>query len=104
MAAMTPDRWTVRRSGASLIDFKPIPRLEQVDDKRPKRTEHHKHRVDDALILPRARILSGPNFRGTTGVEEAACPERAERRRTSCCGRATTDIRRSVQEFDRAGL
>ena len=32
-------------SKKKVLDFKPAPRLEQIDDKRPKRMEDVKHRV-----------------------------------------------------------
>ena len=46
-----------------VLDFKPAPRLEQIDDKRPKRVEDGSIDPKDALILPHRANPAGWNFR-----------------------------------------
>ena len=63
-----------------ILEFKSVPRLEQVGDNRPKQMEHRNHGIDDELILPhranrtdgifgndsRQWIKSGPKVRAST--------------------------------------
>ena len=57
-----------------VLDFKPVPRLEQVGDMRSKQVDDHKHRIrfcivsDDVLILSYRANPAGWNSRESQGL------------------------------------
>ena len=57
-----------------VLDFKPAPRPEQVDDKRPKQTEDRKHRRGGCADSASSRESVRMRFLGTTAVGFANFP------------------------------
>jgi len=55
-------------SKKKVLDFKPAPRLEQIDDKRPKQMEDRKHRSRGCPDSPSSRESARMGFSGTTRV------------------------------------
>jgi hypothetical protein len=58
-----------------VLDFKPAPRPEQVDDKRPKQIEDRKHRRGGCADSASSRESVRMRFLGTTGELKLACGE-----------------------------
>jgi hypothetical protein len=51
-----------------ILHFKPAPRLEQIDDKRPKQMEDRKHRSRGCPDSASSRESVRMRFLGTTGL------------------------------------
>jgi hypothetical protein len=53
-------------SKKKVLDFKPAPRLEKIDDKRPKQMEDRKHRIGGCADSASSRESARMGFSGTT--------------------------------------